>query len=142
MTADEVKTALGKAARRCWPEVTKASDLPYPEYWKAVTEWLTFHAPHVGDALMRQYIDDVVTEAVLAEAAGKTPKARTVPDKVREIWANVTEHSSAIRTASAAPAPQPATKPPSPFGAPFSGPKPGALKKAQRMMEQGSLGSW
>ena len=100
MTAEEVKTALGRAARRAWPRAAKASDLPFPGYWKGATEWLCFHAPHVGDRLMRQYIDDVVTEAVLAEAAGKTPKARIVPDKVKEIWRQVesAEHSPAIRT--------------------------------------------
>ena len=109
MTAEEVKTALAKAARRCWPNVTKASDLPFPDYWKGATDWLCFHAPHVGDRLMRQYIDDVVTEAVLAEAAGKAPKARIVPDKVREIWRQVesAERSSAIRTRSAEPTPKP-----------------------------------
>ena len=37
---------------------------------------------------------------------------------------------------------QPAPKPTSPFGAPFSGPRPGALKRTKRMMQQGSLGSW
>ena len=98
MTADEVKASLAKAARRAWPRAARASDLPLPEYWKGATEWLCFQAPHVGDRLMRQYIEDVVREAVLAEAAGKTPKARTVPDKVREILANVAEHSAAIRT--------------------------------------------
>ena len=88
MTAGEVKTSLAKAARRCWPNVTKASDLPFPEYWKAVTEWLTFHAPHVGDALMWKLIDAAVRGAVLAEAAGKEPVCPPVPESVKRIWEN------------------------------------------------------
>ena len=73
MTADEVKAALAKAAKKAWPETKKASDLPFPEYWKGAAEWLLFHAPHVDDRLMRRFIEDVVREAVLAEAAGTRP---------------------------------------------------------------------
>ncbi|MBR6733268.1 MAG: hypothetical protein IKL96_02590 [Kiritimatiellae bacterium] len=97
MTTSEVKTALGKAARRCWPNVTRASDLPFPEYWKGATEWLTFHAPHVGDALMRKLIDGFAVSAKEAEERGEAPVPPKVPEKVKEIWAIVAEHSSAIR---------------------------------------------
>ena len=86
MTSDEVKTSLAKAARRCWPNVTKASDLPFPEYWKAVTEWLTFHAPHVGDALMWKLIDEFAVSAKEAEERDEAPVPPKVSDEVRAIW--------------------------------------------------------
>ena len=91
MTVDEVKASLAKAARRCWPNVTKASDLPFPEYWKAVTEWLTFHAPHVGDALMWKLIDEFAVRAKEAEERAETPAAPIVSNEVREIWAKAGE---------------------------------------------------
>ena len=86
MTADEVKASLAKAARRCWPDVKKASDLPFPEYWKGATEWLTFHAPHVGDALMWKIIDGFVVSAKEAEERGEAPVPPKVSDEVRAIW--------------------------------------------------------
>ena len=86
MTAGEVKTSLAKAARRCWPNVTKASDLPFPDYWKAVTEWLTFQAPHVGDALMWKLIDDFAVSAKEAEERGLKPTAPKVSERVKKIW--------------------------------------------------------
>lgn len=94
MKTDEVKAALARAVRREWPNVTKASDLPYPDYWKSATEWLCFHAPHIGDRLMERLVADVVREAVLAEAAGTKPKPYKVPDKVRQIWEKA-EHAMA-----------------------------------------------
>ena len=87
MTAGEVKASLAKAARRAWPNVAKASDLPFPEYWRAVTEWLTFHAPRVGDALMGSFIDGFVLEAREMAKRGETPVPPRVPDAVRAIWA-------------------------------------------------------
>lgn len=86
MTEAEVKTSLAKAARRCWPDVTKASDLPFPDYWKAVTEWLTFQAPHVGDALMWKLIDGFAVSAKEAEERGEMPATPKISDEVREIW--------------------------------------------------------
>lgn len=86
MTAREVKTSLAKAARRCWPNVAKASDLPFPDYWKAVTGWLTFHAPRVGDSLMWKLIDDFAVSAKEAEERGEAPTPPRVPERVREIW--------------------------------------------------------
>lgn len=86
MTAREVKTSLAKAARRCWPNVAKASDLPFPDYWKAVTDWLTFHAPHVGDSLMWKLIDDFAVSAKEAEERGEAPAAPKVSERVKKIW--------------------------------------------------------
>ena len=86
MTADEVKAALARAARRRWPDVTQASALPFPEYWRAVTEWLTFHAPHVGDTLMLELVDDFAVAAKEAEERGESPAAPKVSKEVREIW--------------------------------------------------------
>lgn len=86
MTADGVKASLAKAARQAWPNAAKASDLPFPEYWKSVTEWLTFHAPRIGDKLMREFIDHAVSEAVTAETQGVKPKEWRIPEAVRKIW--------------------------------------------------------
>ena len=94
MTADEVKTALGKAVRRAWPKVAKASELPFPDYWKGATEWLAFHAPHIGDELMGRFIADIVREAVCADAAGTEPAARKISNEVKEIWNRAVGHRS------------------------------------------------
>ncbi len=88
MTADGVKASLAKVAARAWPNAAKASDLPFPGYWKAVTEWLTFHAPHVGDVLMQQFIDGYVASAKAAEERGEAPTPPKVSEEVRAIWAN------------------------------------------------------
>ena len=74
MTAGEVKTSLAKAARRCWPNVTKASDLPFPDYWKKQTEWLCFHAPRIGDKLLDQFVADMIATAQEAERTGHAPE--------------------------------------------------------------------
>lgn len=97
MTTDEVKAALGRAVRRAWPKAAKASDLPYPDYWKSATEWLCFHVPHVGSRLMERLVADVVHEAVMAEAAGTEPKPYKVPDKVRQIWRRVESSDAKTR---------------------------------------------
>ena len=89
MTPDDVKTSLAKAARRCWRKARRASDLPFPSYWRAAYEWLTFHARHVGDALMRRMIDDFAVSAKNAAERGETPKDPVVPDEVRAIWEKV-----------------------------------------------------
>lgn len=88
MTAKEIKEALARAARKAWPSVAKASDLPFPDYWRNKVEWLTFHAPHIGDRMMRVLIEDAVRDAVLAEAAGKEPVCPPVPASVKKIWEN------------------------------------------------------
>ena len=87
MTESEIKVALAKATRRYWPDKTKASDLPFPEYWKGVTSWLKFHAPHVGDRLMGNFIYTFVVNAKEAEGRGEAPTAPKVPEEVRKIWA-------------------------------------------------------
>ena len=86
MTAKEIKEALARAARKAWPSVAKASDLPFPAYWRNKVEWLTFHAPHIGDKMMHTLIEDAVHDAVLAEAAGKEPLCPPVPASVKKIW--------------------------------------------------------
>ena len=88
MTESEIKVALIKATRRCWPDVSRASELPFPDYWKAVTGWLTFHAPHVGDLLMWKFIDGFAVSAKEAEERGEAPTPPRVPKEVREIWAH------------------------------------------------------
>ena len=126
MTAGEVKTSLAKAARRCWPDVTKASDLPFPEYWKAVTEWLTFQAPHVGDALMWKLIDDFAVSAKKAEERGEAPTPPKVPERVREIWRKAEKQVIPDKPA------EPVQKPAAPM-------QPVAPARAADPMEQGRL---
>lgn len=86
MSPAEVKTYLAREAKRAWPNVAKASDLPYPEYWKAQTKWLIFYSPRIGDALMLELIKDSVVIALRAENKGVEPIAYVVSDEVRKIW--------------------------------------------------------
>ena len=86
MTETAVKTILSRMVKASWPNVAKASELPFPAYWKGVTEWLIFHAPHVGDGFMRELIAFYVGKALDAEKNGVEPEAPVVPEKVREIW--------------------------------------------------------
>ena len=89
MKPEEAKAALARTVKRAWPNLAKASELPFPDYWKAVTEWLTFHAPHIGDVLMQNFIDEFVTSAKEAEKQGQSPDAPKIPNEVREIWRKV-----------------------------------------------------
>lgn len=89
MTAAEVRAELRRAAGAAWPGAARASDLPFPSYWKAAAEWLEFHAPRVGDALMRRFVSDVVEEAQSAEREGRAPAERRVPCHVRAIWREI-----------------------------------------------------
>ena len=101
MTADRVKASLAKAARRAWPNAAKASDLPFPEYWKSVTEWLTFHAPRIGDKLAEQFVIAMVEKAKDAESRGLKPVPWIVPEKVKEIWANAAKARKASKNSEA-----------------------------------------
>lgn len=94
MTEAEIKAQLSKAARRCWPNAAKASDLPFPDYWKSATDWLAFHAPHIGDKLIGQFIADIVRAAKEAEKRAETPASPRISDEVREIWNRAVEHRS------------------------------------------------
>ena len=86
MSESEVKIMLSRAVKGAWPNVTKASELPFPEYWKGLTVYLTFHAPHLGEGFMRELILDYVRGAIDAEKKGAVPKAPVVPEAVRAIW--------------------------------------------------------
>lgn len=77
---------LSRAVKGAWPNVAKASELPFPEYWKGLTVYLTFHAPHLGEGFMRELIIDFVRRAIDAEKKGAVPKAPVVPEAVRAIW--------------------------------------------------------
>ena len=146
MTADEAKAALARAVKRAWPNLAKASELPFPDYWKKQTEWLCFHAPRIGKKLMEEFVIAIIEKAKDAESRGLTPEPWIVPDKVKAIWANVdkAEHSSAIRTGAAKTeekreawdhAAERAAEVKNRFTTPFSGPRPSSFR-------QGSLGSW
>ena len=89
MTAEEAKASLARAAKRAWPNVAKASDLPFQDYWKKQMEWLTFHAPRIGDKLLDQFVADMIAIAQKAERMGHAPEPWIVPDKVKKIWATV-----------------------------------------------------
>lgn len=97
MKPEEAKAALVRAVHRAWPNAAKASELPFPDYWKAVTEWLTFHAPRVGDALMLQFIDEFVVAAKIAEERGEAPVPPKVSDEVRAIWEKAESRRAAGR---------------------------------------------
>ena len=94
MTEADIKAALGRAVRKAWPNVAKASDLPFPEYWKSATDWIAFHAPHIGDKLIGQFIADIVRAAKEAEKRAETPASPRISDEVREIWNRAVEHRS------------------------------------------------
>lgn len=91
MSPAEVKAYLSREAKRVWPNAAKASDLPFPEYWKAQTKWLIFHSPRVGNMLMLQLIRDSVIVALKAYKKGVEPVANVVPEEVRKIWEKVEE---------------------------------------------------
>ena len=91
MSESEVKIMLSRAVKGAWPNVTKASELPFPEYWKAQTKWLIFHSPRVGNMLMLKLISDSVIVALEAYKKGVEPVANVVPEEVRKIWAKVEE---------------------------------------------------
>ena len=143
MTADEAKAALSRAVKRAWPNVSKASELPFPDYWKKQTEWLIFHAPRIGDKLLDQFVADMIAIAQEAERTGHAPEPWIVSDKIKAIWANVKQaEQSKDGTAKAEEkreawdhAAERAAEVKNRFTAPFSGPKPSSFR-------QGSLGSW
>lgn len=86
MTPKDAAVALVRAAMKAFPDAEKPGDLPYSDYWKAQSEWLAFHAPHLGDRLMAEFIREMVTAAKVAEQDGRRPDHWTVPEKVKEIW--------------------------------------------------------
>lgn len=88
MTAEMVKATLAKLARKVWPDIARASDLPFPEYWRKQAEYLCFHAPRIGDRLMEQMCADAVVIAAVAEKRGLEPQAWEVPNTVRIFWEN------------------------------------------------------
>ena len=100
MRAEKIKPLLARKVRRVWPWAEKASDLPFPDYWKKQTEWLTFHAPHLGDQLVEQFVEDMIEIARDAESRGVKPEPWIVSEKVKAIWANVdkAKQSSTIGT--------------------------------------------
>lgn len=89
MTAAEAKTTLVRAAKRSWPNAAKTSDLPFLDYWKKQAEWLAFHAPHIGDVLLKDYVKMMLAEAKAAERQRRAPRPWIVPDEVKAIWRKV-----------------------------------------------------
>lgn len=120
MNADAVRRELSDALSASWPD-----GVPFREYWRRAEEWLAFHAPHVGDGLMRKLITECVAVALLAERNGTPPVAPVVGEAVRKVWED----------AQGATAPRPETH----FVAPFSGPRPEALRRARRSLVQNDL---
>lgn len=108
MTPEDARDELRRAARAAWPGAARASELPFPGYFRAAAEWLGFHAPRVGEALMRRLVADVVEEALGAEREGRVPAERRVPERVRAIWRGIDRRMAEGPAASAGPAPRPA----------------------------------
>ena len=88
MTGKEIKEALAREARKAWPHVARASDLPFPDYWRSVVEWLTFHAPRLGGRVTALFIEGAVVDAVTAQMKGTEPTLWIVPERVKKIWEN------------------------------------------------------
>ena len=86
MTSEAVRASLARAARKAWPSVAKASDLPFPDYWRSVVEWLTFHAPRLGGRVTALFIEGAVVDAVTALKKGTEPTLWIVPERVKKIW--------------------------------------------------------
>ena len=86
MSKIEIKNRILNDAKKVWPTIVKASDLPYPEYWKGLFEYLGFHAPHVGDRLMATRISAYVAHAAKCEKRGEKPVAPVVSEEVKAIW--------------------------------------------------------
>ena len=46
----------------------------------------SFHAPRIGEKLLRQFVADMIETAQEALRMDRTPKPYVVPESVREIW--------------------------------------------------------
>ena len=94
MKPEEAKAALARTVKRAWPNLAKASELPFPDYWKKQTEWLCFHAPRIGDKLLDQFVADMIVIAKTAMLTGYEPKPWIVPESVKKIWEKVAERKT------------------------------------------------
>ena len=81
MTVENAKLILSREVKRVWPH-----GAPFPDYWKKQAAWLAFHAPHIGEKLVRQFVADMIETAQESLRADHTPKPYVVPENVREIW--------------------------------------------------------
>ena len=95
MKPEEAKAALSRTVKQTWPNVARASELPFPDYWKRQTEWLTFHAPHIGEKMVDQIVAGMIVIAQEAVRTGQAPKPWIVPEKVKEIWRKVKDGTGA-----------------------------------------------
>ena len=120
MTVEAAKATLAREVKRAWPNVTKASELPYTEYWKMQTEWLMFYTPRLGDKLLERFVAGIIEIAKTAERDGLVPEPWTLPENARATRANATGRE-AKRTVE--------------VKIHITAPKPASIS-------QGSLGSW
>ena len=81
MTVENAKLILSREVKRVWPH-----GAPFPDYWKKQAAWLSFHAPRIGEKLLRQFVADMIETAQEALRMDRTPKPYVVPESVREIW--------------------------------------------------------
>ena len=81
MTVENTKFILSRELKRVWPH-----GAPFPDYWKKQAAWLAFHAPHIGEKLVRQFVADMIETAQESLRADHTPKPYVVPESIREIW--------------------------------------------------------
>lgn len=101
MKPEDAQAMLSRAVKRAWPNVAKASELPFPDYWKKQSEWLAFQAPHIGDKLAEQFVIAMVEKVKDAESRGLKPVPWIVPEKVKEIWANAAKARKASKNSKA-----------------------------------------
>ena len=84
MTVENAKLILAREVKRVWPH-----GAPFPDYWKKQAAWLAFHAPHIGEKLVRQFVADMIETAQESLRSDHVPKPYVVPEVSHKISRSV-----------------------------------------------------